>query len=150
MKVAMENVILIVCPQGFAPLTSQRHTTQMLGVMICFSFYLFFIFFCFLHFHISYFSGFADGLFDEVIMPVDWEGKVTFWELRKIIESCVTTTVQYDIGLMWQVLIYPMAICFSSLFHEGAYWITSKWCLWSKRLLHHGVAAAHSSVIKTR
>lgn len=42
MKVAMENVILIVCPQGFAPLTSQRHTTQMLGVMICFSFYLFF------------------------------------------------------------------------------------------------------------
>lgn len=71
MKVAMENVILIVCPQGFAPLTSQRHTTQMSGVMICFSFYLFFIFFCFLHFHISYFSGFADGLFDEVITPVD-------------------------------------------------------------------------------
>lgn len=29
MKVAMENVILIGCPQGFAPLTSKRHTSPM-------------------------------------------------------------------------------------------------------------------------
>lgn len=27
MKVAMENVVLIVCPPGFAPLISQRHTS---------------------------------------------------------------------------------------------------------------------------
>lgn len=57
--------------------------------------------------------------------------------------------MQYDIRLMWQVLIYPMAICISSLFHEGAYWITSKWHLWNiKRLLHHGIAVVHSSIIK--
>lgn len=66
----------------------------------------------------------------------------------KIIESPITTTMQCDIGLMWQVLIYPVAICISSLFHEGAYWITSKWRLWNiKRLLLCGVAVSHSGFI---
>lgn len=36
MKVAMENAILIVCPQGFAPLTSKRHTSPMRWVLMSF------------------------------------------------------------------------------------------------------------------
>lgn len=43
MKVAMENVILIVCPQGFAPLTSKRHTyagcDDMFLFVLCFVFF---------------------------------------------------------------------------------------------------------------
>lgn len=36
----MENVILIGCPQGFAPLTSKRHTSLMRrGLMHFLSFY---------------------------------------------------------------------------------------------------------------
>lgn len=69
MKVAMENVILIGCPQGFAPLTSKRHMSPMRrGLMRFLSFY-------------SVFPGLrAPGfevsvdLFDEIITRVDWEG----------------------------------------------------------------------------
>lgn len=81
---------------------------------------------------------------------MDLEVKVTFWELRggKEAESHITKTIQRDIVVMWQVLMYPVAICISSLFHEGVYWITSKWRLWNiKRPLLCGVAAAHSCII---
>lgn len=40
MKVAMENVILIVCPQGFAPLISERHTSPTRRGLMRFSFLL--------------------------------------------------------------------------------------------------------------
>lgn len=89
MKVAMENVILIVCPQGFAPLTSKRHMSHICWVWWYVSPLLllfFFILFCApppTHFHKSYFRGFVDSLFDEVITLLDWEGKVMFWESRK-------------------------------------------------------------------
>lgn len=84
----MENVILIVCPQGFAPLTSKRHTYAGCDDMFLFVlFFCFFILFFFLppHFHKSVFFGwvcvcggglggvqlFVESLFDEVITRVD-------------------------------------------------------------------------------
>lgn len=45
MKVAMENVILIVCPQGFAPLTSKRHTYAGCDDMFLFVLCFFILFF---------------------------------------------------------------------------------------------------------
>lgn len=69
MKVATENVILIGCPQGFAPLTSKRHMSSMgRGLMRFLTF-------------LSVFPGpsmprfevFVD-FFDEVITGLDWEG----------------------------------------------------------------------------
>lgn len=83
------------------------------------------------------FEVFVD-LFDEVITPVDWECK----ENKRKSGKC-------DVGPMWQVLIYPMAICISFIFHGSAYRITSKWRLWNiKQLLHHGRVVAHFSIIK--
>lgn len=68
MKVAMENVILIGCPQGFAPLTSKRHTSPMRrGLMHFPSFYS-----VFPGLRAPQFEDFV-GLFDEVITGVDWE-----------------------------------------------------------------------------
>lgn len=66
----MENVILIGCPQAFAPLTSKRHTSPMLwGLMPFLSFYYVFPVPC-----APGFKVFVD-LFDEVITRVDWEGR---------------------------------------------------------------------------
>lgn len=79
MKVAMENVILIVCPQGFAPLTSKRHTYAGCDDMFLFVLVLFFSSTTALP-QILFFGGlwvgggaqlFVESLFDEVITSVD-------------------------------------------------------------------------------
>ena len=55
MKVAMENIILIVCPEGFAPLTSKRHTSHICWEWWYASLFIFFILLCPSCFHKSYF-----------------------------------------------------------------------------------------------
>lgn len=65
----MENVILIGCPQGFAPLTSKRHTSPVRrGLMRFRGFYS-----VFPGLHAPEFEVFVD-LFDEVITRRDWKG----------------------------------------------------------------------------
>lgn len=86
------------------------HVSHMLDVMICFS--LFFILFCF--------SPPPQILFFGALLIIstleDWEGKVMFLWVEEMIESHINTIMQYGIGVMWQVLIYPVAIYIPSLF----------------------------------
>lgn len=119
MKVAMENILLIVCPPGFAPSTSTRH---MCGRDM--------LLFCFWYFCNTIPIPLAR---DEVITLLDGVGKgdvvcaVARWYCS------VVTGVNMPDGGLWV----------SSCFHEGAYRITSKWCLWSiKQMAHTEVAPA--------
>lgn len=98
----MENVVLIVCPQGFAPLISERHTPpppNASGAWCVSPFYSAFPGLLALRFEL-----FVD-LFDEVITRADWEG-----------EENKRKSGKHDAGPMRQVLIYPMAIWISFLF----------------------------------